>query len=52
MKIKDIINEDATSVVARFYKEASKNFDKKYNHEVADYKLKNKKYYEETYEIL
>jgi hypothetical protein len=46
MKISDIIlNEDATSSVARFYKEASAESDKFYNPEDVKYKGQNKEYY-------
>lgn len=49
MKIKDILNESATDVVARFYKEASANFDRYYNLEDVKYKEKNNKYYDEHF---
>ena len=49
MKLKDIINESATDVVARFYKEASDEADKFYNPEDVKYKNKNKEYYEEHF---
>lgn len=49
MKIKDILNESATDVVARFYKEASTESDKFYNPEDVKYKEKNKEYYEEHF---
>ena len=49
MKISDILNENVTSVVARFYKEASKEMDRFYNPEDVKYKKKNKKYYEEHF---
>ena len=49
MKIKDILNESATDVVARFYKEAGKEYDKFYNPENAKYKGQNKQYYDEHF---
>src|ERR1035437_977980 len=50
MKIKDILNEDATCSVARFYKEAGKDYEKFYNPEVVKYQEKNAKYYDEFFE--
>lgn len=49
MKIKDILNENATDVVARFYKEAGKDYDKFYNPEDVKYKDKNKAYYDKHF---
>ena len=49
MKIKDILNESATDIVARFYKEASADSDKFYNLEDVKYKDKNKEYYDEHF---
>ncbi len=49
MKFKDILNESATDIVARFYKEAGKDFDTFYNPEVAKYKGKSQEYYEEYF---
>ena len=49
MKIKDILNEDATCSVARFYKEAGKDYEKFYNPEVVKYQEKNSKYYDEYF---
>ena len=49
MKIKDILKESATDVVARFYKEAGKEYEQFYNPEVIKYKDKNKKYYDEHF---
>ena len=49
MKIKDILNESSTDVVARFYKEASGELEKYYNPEVVKYKEKNSKYYDEHF---
>lgn len=50
MKIKDILKENVTDVVARFYKEASAESDKFYNPENAKYKEKNAKHYEEHFD--
>ena len=41
MKFKDILNESTTDVVARFYIEASREYDKFYNPEDIKYKEKN-----------
>lgn len=49
MKFKDILNESATDMVARFYKEASQSYDKFYNPEDIKYKEKNAKYYDEHF---
>jgi len=49
MKIKDILNESSTDVVARFYKEASQSYDKFYNPEDVKYKEKNAKYYDDHF---
>ncbi len=49
MKIKDILNENVTDTVARFYKEAGKDYEKFYNPEVVKYQEKNSKYYEEYF---
>jgi len=49
MKIKEIINESATDVVARFYKEASKEADRFYNPEDVKYKDKNREYYDKYF---
>ena len=49
MKIKDILNEDSTDVIARFYKNASQAYDHFYNPEDTKYKDKNKKYYDEYF---
>lgn len=49
MKIRDILNEDATCSVARFYKEASKDYERFYNSEVSKYKGKNSDYYDEYF---
>ena len=50
MKIKDILNEDATCSVARYYKEASADSERFYNPEVVKYQEKNSKYYDEFFE--
>jgi hypothetical protein len=47
MKIKDVLFESPTDVVARFYKEASAESDKFYNIEDVKYKEKIKEYYDE-----
>jgi hypothetical protein len=49
MKLKDIINEGVTDVIARFYKEASDDFDRHYNLEDAEYKDKTHAYYDEYF---
>ena len=49
MKIKDILNESATDVVARFYKEASAESEKFCNPEVVKYKGQNKEYYDKYF---
>jgi len=49
MKMKEFLGESATDVVARFYKEAGKEYDKFYNPEDVKYKEKNSEYYEEHF---
>ena len=49
MKIKDLLNESATDIVARFYKEASADSDRFFNLEDVKYKEKNSKYYDEHF---
>jgi hypothetical protein len=49
MKLKDILLESPTDVVARFYKEASESYDRFYNPEDVKYKKKNKEYYDEHF---
>lgn len=49
MKIKDILNESSTDVVARFYKESTAAQDKYYNPEDVKYKAKNAEYYDEFF---
>ncbi len=50
MKIKDVlITESVTDIVARFYLEASKTYDKFYNPEDVKYKEQNHKYYDEHF---
>lgn len=46
MKIKEILKESPTGLVARFYKEASASTDRFFNLEIKKYKEKNTKYYE------
>lgn len=50
MKLKDILTESSTDVVARFYKEAGKDFDRFYNKEDVEYKEKTKGYYEKFFD--
>lgn len=50
MKVKDILLESASDVVARFYKEAGKKFDGFYNPEDVKYKDQTKEYYEKYFE--
>jgi hypothetical protein len=49
MKIKEFLGESATDIVARFYKEASKDAEKFYNPENVKYKEKNTEYYNEHF---
>lgn len=49
MKLKDILLESPTDVVARFYKEAGRKFDEFYNPEDVQYKDKTKEYYDEHF---
>jgi len=49
MRIKDILNESVTDVVARFYIEASQDYDRHYNPEDVKYKKKNHKYYDDHF---
>lgn len=49
MLLKDILNESATDIVARFYKEASKSSDKFYNPENVKYKDQTAEYYEKHF---
>lgn len=49
MKLKDILNESATDIVARFYKEAGKDYDKFYNPEDVKYKDHTKEEYYDKY---
>lgn len=49
MKLKDVLNESVTDIVARFYKEAGRDFDKFYNKEDVEYKDKTKEYYDEHF---
>lgn len=50
MKLKEILNESATDVVARFYKEAGRDLDKFYNPENVKYKDKTQEYYDKYFE--
>lgn len=47
MKLREILKENATDIVARFYKEASADSEKFYNPEVVKYKEKNDQYYKD-----
>lgn len=49
MKLKDLLNESATDIVARFYKEASRDYDEFYNPDDVKYKKKNAEYYDEHF---
>lgn len=49
MKLKEILNESATDIVARFYKEAGESYDKFYNPEDVKYKDQTKEYYDEYF---
>ena len=49
MKIKQILGESVTDIVARFYLEASESYDKFYNTEVVKFKEKNHEYYDEHF---
>ncbi len=50
MKIKEILNEDVTDVVARFYKEASAEYEEFTNPDDVKYKNKTKDYYKEHFQ--
>jgi hypothetical protein len=50
MKIKDVLLESPTDLVARFYKEAGKDYERFYNPEDVKYKEKNDEYYKEHFE--
>lgn len=45
MKLKEILNESSTDIVARFYKEATEASDRFYNPEASQYKDKTRSYY-------
>lgn len=49
MNLKDLLNESATDIVARFYKEASVDSERMLNADNVKYKNKNKEYYEENF---
>lgn len=50
MNFKQLLNESPTDIVARFYKEASKDYDRYYNPEDVKYKDKNSEYYAKHFE--
>lgn len=49
MKLKEILNESATDIVARFYKEAGKDYETFYNPENVKYKDKSSEYYDKYF---
>jgi hypothetical protein len=49
MKIREVLNEGVTDIVARFYKEASKDCDRYYNPEDVKYKEQNAEYYDKYF---
>lgn len=49
MKMKELLNEGVTDIVARFYIEASKDCDRFFNPEDVKYKEKNAEFYEEYF---
>lgn len=49
MKLREILNEDSTDIVARFYKEAGRKFDQFYNPEDVKYKDKTGDYYKKHF---
>ena len=49
MKIKELLNESVTDIIARFYKEASKESDRYMNPEDIKYKDLNKEYYQQYF---
>ena len=49
MKIKDIITESSTDIVARFYKDPTIGSDRHFNPEAVRYKEKNVEYYEKYF---
>lgn len=49
MKIKDLLTESSTDLVARFYKQASKEMDEQFNSEAVLIADKNKEYYKEFF---
>lgn len=50
MKLRELLNESPTDVVARLYKEASEDYDRKFNTDAAAYKTKNSEYYQKHFE--
>lgn len=49
MKVKDLLLESSADIVARFYVEASLEYDKFYNPEDSQYKEKNQSYYKKHF---
>jgi hypothetical protein len=49
MKLKELLLESPTDIVARFYKEAGDRFDSQYNPEDAKYKKQAQAYYDENF---
>ncbi len=49
MKIRELIYESPTDIVARLYKEADSDYDRKYNTDAAKYQAKNKDYYDKHF---
>jgi hypothetical protein len=49
MRIKEIINEEITDIVARFYKESSKDAERHFNPENVKYKEENNDYYDKHF---
>jgi len=49
MKIKDILNESCTDLVAKYYVEASEEFEEHYNGEAHFFADKNKEYYDKYF---
>jgi len=50
MRLKDILLETPTDIVARFYKEAGKDLDRYYNPDDVKYKAENAEYYKKHFE--
>jgi hypothetical protein len=49
MKIKDLLNEGATDIVARFYVEANADSERRFNPENVKYKEKNNEFYQDYF---